>query len=153
MKTANCILSEKNRETIWVSPETTIYETLKLMNTNKIGAILIKEQDKVVGIWTERDLMHNVALDGFNPKTEKISDHMTKDLFSVKHDSDIYELLDHFLGRRLRHILIEKDGTFLGLLSTGDVIKACLQDKDHKIKDLNKIASCNYHEDWKWKPK
>ena len=62
------------------------------------------------------------------------------EIFWVSPETTIYEAM-------------KKNGTFLGILSTRDVIKACIQEKDQDMKALNNIASWNYYDDWKWKPK
>ncbi|MBW2711538.1 MAG: hypothetical protein JRC58_06540 [Deltaproteobacteria bacterium] len=54
------------------------------------------------------------------------------------------------MGLFIRHILIEKDGDYIGLLSIGDVLRATLIDQDRQIKELNKIASWEYYENWGW---
>jgi CBS domain-containing protein len=57
---------------------TTVYDALRKMLENKIGAILVSDNDQIVGIWTERDLMRNSISEGFNPRTAKIGDYMTE---------------------------------------------------------------------------
>lgn len=153
MKTAEDIIKEKKQKMIFVDKETTIHDTVQIMLKNKIGAMLIKENDEIIGIWTERDLLKDVVKENFDLKTAKIGDHMTTDLKSAKHDSMIYHLKDQFLGLRIRHLLIEKDGKYIGILSAGDATRASLNRMATEIKELNSIASWEYYEDWKWNPK
>ena len=153
MITAEDMVMEKKHEIITVSPDTTIYEAIKLMNKNNIGSIFIKENDDIVGVWTERDLLRNSGTKNFNLKTAIIRDYMTKNLISVKNTHTIYQLIDIFLGRRLRRLLVEKDGEYIGLLSVGDVMKSCLVEKDKELKSLNEIVSWEYYENWRWTPK
>ena len=151
MKTAEQILQDKELEILSVSPDTTITEALQLMIKNQVGAMLIKDKDEIVGIWTERDLMRNIVMPNFDAKTAKIGDYMTTGLLSAPHDNTCYNLLDKFLGMRLRHLLIEQEGKYVGLLSIGDVIKACLQAKDEELRKLNQFVSWEYYENWRWK--
>jgi signal-transduction protein with cAMP-binding, CBS, and nucleotidyltransferase domain len=153
MKTAEQILQDKETDLISVTPETPITEALRLMIKNHIGAILIKDKEIIVGIWTERDLMRNTVSAGFDPQTAQIGDYMTTSLPSAPHTDTVYQLLDKFLGMRLRHLLIQKNGDYIGLLSTGDVIKASLQEKDQELKALNAIVSWEYYENWQWRKK
>jgi len=153
MRNAEEILNMKDYEIISVSPETTISEALQLMIKNQVGAMLIKDKDEIVGIWTERDLMRNTVTAGFDPKTAKIGDYMTTGLLSAPHDNSCYELLDKFLGMRLRHLLIMKEEKYIGLVSIGDVIKSCLQAKDEELRKLNKFVSWEYYENWRWTKK
>lgn len=152
MRTAEEMLKEKGDHMIYVSPETTISDALRLMIEKQIGAILVKEKDQIVGIWTERDLMRNTITAGFDVSSAKVADYMTTGLKAAPHSDTVYKLLDKFLGLRLRHLLIEKEGEYVGLLSIGDVIKASLIEKDQELKKLNAMISWEYYENWRWKP-
>lgn len=153
MKTAEELLSEKGNEIYSVSPNATIYDALQLMTKNNIGAMLIEENGDIVGIWTERDLMRNMMKEDFDIKSTKINEVMVKDLIKVPHDCSTYKMMDIFLGKRLRHLIVEKEGKFIGLLSTGDVIKANLMSKTNELEELNKIVSFEYYSNWRWKKK
>ena len=150
MKTAGEILKEKKREMVCISSDKTIRDAIRLMNDNNIGAILVKEKDQIVGIWTERDLLHNMNLPEFNPDTDLIGDHMTTGLHKISNDTSILKINEMFLGLFIRHILVEKDGIYIGVLSIGDVLRASLIEQDRQIKSLNKIASWEYYENWGW---
>jgi signal-transduction protein with cAMP-binding, CBS, and nucleotidyltransferase domain len=153
MRTAEEILKDKELDIVSVSPDANIKEALQLMIKNQIGAILVQEGKEIVGIWTERDLMRNTVTAGFDAETAKIGDYMTTGLLSAPHDNTCYELLDKFLGMRLRHLLIKKNDEYIGLISIGDVIKSCLQAKDEELRQLNKFISWEYYENWRWKKK
>jgi signal-transduction protein with cAMP-binding, CBS, and nucleotidyltransferase domain len=150
MKTAEEIVKEKNREMVCISSDKTIRDAIRFMNDNNIGAILVKKKDRIVGIWTERDLLHNMNLPEFNPDTDLIEDYMTTGLHKASHDTSILRIKEMFLGLYIRHILIEKEGDDIGLLSIGDVLRATLIEQDHHIKSLNKIADWEYYENWGW---
>jgi signal-transduction protein with cAMP-binding, CBS, and nucleotidyltransferase domain len=151
MKTAEEMIKEQNHDVIHVSPETTIKEALAVMNDKKIGAILIKGQEDIEGIWTERDLMRNVLQPGFNPDTAKIGEHMTKNLHYAEHSETTIQLQDKFLGLRIRHLLIRNNGKFIGMVSSGDVTRHSLNEKTEELKSLNKIINWEYYENWHWK--
>ncbi len=150
MKTAEDILSEKKRDPVWVRKEQSVHEAIQLMVENAIGAILIKEGDHFIGIFTERDLLRNIAVPGFNPKTAILADYMSSPLLCGTHDMTLLKLHEKFLGLFIRHLMIEKDGRQIGLISSGDVMRASLLEKDKQIKELNEIASWEYYEDWGW---
>ena len=153
MKTAEEIWNEKERHLVTVTADTKIYDALKLMAQHKIGAMLITENDKIVGIWTERDLMEDIAEKECDIKNARIGDYMTTDLKSVDSSATVYEMLDKYLGMRLRHLIIEKDGEHVGMLSMGDVIRASLVEKTNELEKLNQIVSWEYYENWKWATK
>lgn len=149
IKTARDILSEKGGHLVTVTSDATVHQALTIMTQNKVGAIVIVEDDKIVGIWTERDLMFRALEDGFDPKTAKLSDNMSVNLISANVDEQAYQLYDKFLGRRIRHLLIEEGGEYIGLLSVGDVMKANLQQKNEEFEELNHMVSLEYYENWK----
>ncbi|MBD3386223.1 CBS domain-containing protein [candidate division KSB1 bacterium] len=150
MKTAEDILKSKGGDIVTVSPEATIQHALKKMISSNIGSIFVKEKDKIIGVWTERDLMHNVMESEFSPRNARISDYMTTDLYHASYSDSIFSLLDKFLGKRLRHLLIQKEGEYIGVLSTGDVMKASLNLKSSELQELNAIVSWEYYENWRW---
>jgi signal-transduction protein with cAMP-binding, CBS, and nucleotidyltransferase domain len=152
METAKDMLKDKKGGLVTVPAGTTVYSTLKKMNERRVGAVLVTRNNKVVGIWTERDLMRNAATEGFDLKSAMIDDYMTTDLVSAPHTDTVYNLMDKFLGRRIRHLLIEENGEFIGLLSGGDVMKCVIHAKDTELRQLNSMVSWDYYENWKWKP-
>ena len=151
--TAEDIIEEKGSEIISVSPETTIYDALKLMVGSKIGAVMVKEGEKYVGIWTERDLMRNTISESFDPKTAMIGDYMTKELLFVPHDTSVYKIKDIFLGKRVRRMLVVRHDQFIGLLTVGDVIRASLQEREKEVKKLSDLVNLEYYDEWRWKKK
>lgn len=153
MLTAGEILENKGGKIISVDSEATVADALHLMIENKIGAILITDGEEIKGIWTERDLMKNVVTEGFYSKTSKIKDYMTTTLVSSPYTDSLYQLMDKCLGRRLRHLLIEKDGKYIGLLSAGDITRAHLMKKSSELEELNKMANWDYYENWKFSKK
>ena len=153
MITAEHILENKGGKIISVNIEATVAEALHVMIENKIGAILITDGEEIKGIWTERDLMKNVVTEGFYSKTSKIKDCMTTNLISSPYTDSLYQLMDKCLGKRLRHLLIEKDGKYIGLLSAGDITRAHLMKKSDELEELNKMANWDYYENWKFSKK
>lgn len=151
--TAKDILESKGNDIISVGIDATVAEALHIMIEKRIGAILIKEGDEIKGIWTERDLMKNVITEGFYSKTTKIKDVMTTNIVSAPDTASLYQLMDICLGKRLRHLLIEKDGKYIGILSAGDITRAQLMKKSKELEELNKMANWDYYENWKFSKK
>lgn len=152
MKTANDMIKEKGGDILCVPEESTVMNALKKMNARKVGAILVTRDDNPVGIWTERDLMRNILDVAFDPNTTRIDTVMTKALIFAPHTDTVYNLMDKFLGLRVRHLLIEKGGETIGMVSSGDVMKASIQEKDGELKQLNTMVGWDYYENWCWRP-
>lgn len=149
IRTARDILKDKGGHMVTANSDATIYQALTIMTQNRVGSIVVLEEEKIVGIWTERDLMFRVMEEGFNPKTARLKDNMSVNIISANIEEQAYQLMDKFLGRRIRHLFIEDGGEYVGLLSVGDVMKANLQLKNEEFEELNQMVSLEYYENWK----
>ena len=145
------ILATKGSAIYTVDHTSTIQDAIRTMTDNKVGAIFVTKAGKIVGIWTERDLLRNTLDDAFDRKTAIVGDFMVSPVKSVKHTLDIYELMDQFLGMRLRHLPVVKKGKYIGMVSIGDCLKAVLNQRNQELVELNKIASWDYYEAWNWR--
>lgn len=148
-RTAKDILREKGGHLVTVQSDASIFQALTVMTQNKVGAIVVLEDEKIVGIWTERDLMFRALEEGFDPKTARLKDNMSVNLISANVKETALQLYDKFLGKRIRHLLIEEDGEYIGILSVGDVMKANLQQASEDLEQLNNMVSLEYYENWK----
>jgi CBS domain-containing protein len=153
MYTAEDIINEKSHDIISTSPNSTVADALKIMLEKRIGAIAIKDGENYVGIWTERDLMTDVVTEGFFSKTSLIKDVMSTDLKTAHYNESVFALQDKMLGERIRHLFIVKNDRIIGILSTGDIIKTILNDKNKELKELNAIVNFDYYENWKFNKK
>jgi signal-transduction protein with cAMP-binding, CBS, and nucleotidyltransferase domain len=152
MKTAEDIVNQKGGKMVSVPGETIIQGALELMIEKKLGAVLVTDQGQTVGIWTSRDLMRNVVVKGFDPRKAIVRDYMSAPLLSAPHTDTPYNMMDKFLGRRVNHLMIEKEGRYIGILSSGDVMKAVIQDKSEELSQLRSMVSWEYYEEWRWQP-
>jgi signal-transduction protein with cAMP-binding, CBS, and nucleotidyltransferase domain len=149
MNTAEDIVGDKHRDIVSISWDQTVHQACQKMVDRKIGAILVKKDGQFVGIWTERDLLLKMTEAGFDPHTAKIGDYMSTPLKTAPHSTRIHRLQEMFLGLYLRHLPIEKDGKFIGLLSIGDVLRASLIYMDHQLKNVNAFVTWDYYENWR----
>ena len=150
MKIAGDILNDKKRDMVTIRPDQTIREALERMQVNRIGAILVKRGEKIVGIWSERDLARDILKQGFDIDTALVENYMSTRLYTAPDDTPILKLQEMFLGLFIRHILITHRRKTVGLLSIGDVMRAGLLEKDTQIRDLTAMASWEYYENWGW---
>ena len=145
MKTAEDIINSKNLKFVSVTSETTIYDAVKVMVKNKVGAtlaIVVKSENNIVGIWTERDLMRHVLLKGFNPKNEIIKDHMVTKLNYANCTDDVETLMTKFVKYKTRHLLINKNDELIGMLADEDIISASLSEKTKEYNRLFELVGC-----------
>lgn len=147
MKTAEQIIVEKNKPIVTISPDAVVIEALKLMVEKNIGSIIIEEDGIIMGIYTERDLLHHTVREDFDPRAASIRDFMTTKLVIVRHDAPIYKLQDIILGKRCRHLVVVKEGKKIGLLSAGDVLRAQMNEMNKTLESVG----WDYYENWCWK--
>jgi len=147
--TARDILKLKGGHLVTISCDSTVYQALTLMTQNRVGSVVALEGGAIVGIYTERDLMFHVLEAGFDPKFSIIREHMSENLITANVSDQVDELYKKFIGKRVRHLLIEENGEYIGLLSVGDVVKANLVQKSEELEALNQKVSLEYYENWK----
>jgi signal-transduction protein with cAMP-binding, CBS, and nucleotidyltransferase domain len=148
-RSARDILKEKGGHLVTINSNASVYQALTLMTQNHVGSVVVLENEKIIGIYTERDLMFHALEEGFDSKTSRLKDHLSENLISANVDDQAYQLYDKFLGQRIRHLLIEENGDYIGLLSVGDVMKANLQQKTEELEELQKMINLEYYENWK----
>jgi two-component system NtrC family sensor kinase len=142
MKSAEDIVKEKGKDFIVIQADTTIFNALQMMVKNKTGAVLVEENNEIVGLWTERDLMQNVLADEFDPKTARVGDHMIVGDFSAPHTATLDDLITRLLEMNHRYVLIEKEGRHIGLLSPDDIHKSDLLEKTKDYERLFEHVGC-----------
>lgn len=125
------------RDVVTVSSATTVREAVHCMRKNKIGALMIADDQKApIGIFTERDLMLRVVGEGVDPDTAIITDYMTKELFSVSPERTVSDAAHEVQARHIRHLPIVRDGKLIGLLSLRDLLRELLLVKKAEVKAL-----------------
>jgi signal-transduction protein with cAMP-binding, CBS, and nucleotidyltransferase domain len=143
MITAGEIVKLKGAKIVSVHKDTTVFDTIRTMTDNKIGAITIEEDGGIIGIWTERDLLRNIVQDGFDLKQTRIGDCLISTMQTVPHSISFFDLEAKFLGLYTRHLFVTRNDKIIGIVSAGDVIRT----------SLNSYVSMEYYEDWRWDAK
>ena len=151
MRVAEELIKDKDREPVSVPASTTVADAVALMAVENVGCLLVSDGDCIVGIWTERDLARNIAKHGFDIGSDAVGTYMSQPLKYCDANDSEYSLMDVFLGLRIRHLPVKKDGVFIGLISAGDVMKAVIRAKDHDLAQANASLSWDYYEEWKHK--
>ncbi len=124
-----------------VYPDTSITESVRLMNDQNIGALLVMEDDKLVGIFTERDALNKVLPEGIDPISTKISAVMTKDPVCVDPSTTVEEAMSIVTNRRVRHLPILHNGKLVGIVSSGDLTHWLVEDRESEIRELVDVAA------------
>lgn len=138
MKTVKQILQSKTRGIgiLSISPDATVYDALKLMAEKEVGALLVMEADKVVGIISERDYARKVILHGKSSKEIHVSDIMTSKIIYVNTAQTVDECMALMTDKRVRHLPVYEDNRLVGVVSIGDLVKEAISEREYIIKQL-----------------
>lgn len=136
------ILGAKGSGVITTTPETTIVEAVKTMKHRKVGALVVSgDGSEVVGIITERDILHGLAKFGARFLQKQVGDMMTREVMTAKLEDDVDTVMRMMTLRRCRHIPVMKKGELCGLVSIGDLVKSRLRRVEQEADQLrNYIA-------------
>jgi CBS domain-containing protein len=131
------LLRSKGYDVWSVSPDTTIFEALKLMSQMNIGAVLVLQEGKVVGIFSERDYARKVVLHGKSSRNTPVEEAMTADVYCVTPEETIETCMTLMTDKHFRHLpVLTEEGELTGIISIGDVVKMLLAEKEVIINHL-----------------
>ena len=143
MGTVKNIIDAKGNTTFTITPSTTVYHALELMVEKNVSALLVTENDKLAGIFTERDYARKVVLKGKSSRETEIAEIMTRDLVTVSPDSTIDECMELMTGKFIRHVPVLENGKLAGIISIGDVVRHIIQEQRSIIGHMEQYISGN----------
>lgn len=142
MKTLQQLIDgKKYKEVITIAPNRPVFDALVIMAEYKIGALVVLEGEKLVGIFSERDYAREVILKGRSSKTTHITDVMTHDVVYGHPDDTVEHAMTVMTSRNFRHLPVVKDEKVVGMLSLGDLAKETIQYQQRLIKELESYIS------------
>ena len=145
MTTVNDLLRKKGAQVWSVAPDTTVLEAMDKLAQKEIGALMVLEHNTIAGIISERDFVRFIAKTGKCMIDSPVRDHMTKDVFTIGPEKTIEECMSLMTEKRIRHLPVVKDGSLIGLISIGDVVKEVISTKEATINHLeNYIEGADY---------
>jgi CBS domain-containing protein len=136
MKTVRDLLDVKGGNLWSVAPDQTVYEALALMAEREVGAVLVFEGGRMVGILSERDYARQVILKGKASKDTPVREIMTPRVITVGPDQCMDDCMAIMTNKRVRHLPVVVGDRVVGILSIGDVVKAVISEKQSHIEQL-----------------
>ena len=130
------ILQTKGNAIYSVEPDMMVYRAIELMCEKNIGGLLIVENGKLVGIFTERDYARKLILKGKSSKDTPIKDLMTSNLVTVSPETSIDDCMRVMTGRKIRHLPVLDNGNLVGVISIGDVVHYVIEEQKSIIEHL-----------------
>jgi CBS domain-containing protein len=135
------VLKTKGDDMWTVVPGATVYEALEIMADKNVGALLVVDGDKLVGIFSERDYARKVALKGKHSQDVLVEELMTRDVYSVTPDETVEECMAVMTGAHCRHMPVFEEKKLVGVVSIGDIVHATISEHQVKIRDLEKYIT------------
>ena len=136
MTTVKQILNHKGTDVYSITSSAMIYEALEVMAEKKVGALLVIDKGKVVGIISERDYARKVVLAGKSSKETPVRDIMTSKLIVVPPDENVDTCMAIMTNKRIRHLPVMDGEQLMGLVSIGDVVKSIITEQGLLIDHL-----------------
>lgn len=141
MLTVSRLVQTKGNAVWSISPEATVYDALALMGEKDIGALMVMDGDRLVGVISERDYARKVALKGKHAHETSVREIMTGKVHFVRPDQTIEECMALMTDKRIRHLPVMENDKVIGVISIGDVVKALISDQEFRIQQLEQYIT------------
>jgi CBS domain-containing protein len=139
------VLQKKGHGFIAIGPDATAYDALELMSERNIGALLVMENGRLIGMFSERDYARKVILRGKASKNTTVSELMSTPPITIGRESSLREAMVIMTGNHIRHLPIMDFGRVLGVMTVGDVVNAIISEQESTIEELEEyIAGTGY---------
>lgn len=136
------ILSAKSHNAVYaVTPSQMVIEALDLMAARNIGAVMVLENNRLMGIFSERDYARKGILKDRKAKSTPISEVMTANVFTVTPSDNLEDCMQLMTDKKIRHLPVLDDGRVIGLVSIGDVVMAIIREQSEHIQNLEMYIS------------
>jgi len=136
MTTIAQLLNAKGDQIWSVEPKATIFEALEIMSEKEIGALLVMEDGKLTGIFSERDYARKVILKGKSSKETPVGELMTKKVFYIDSQKTINDCMAMMTAKRIRHVPVIEDNQVMGIVTIGDVVNQIISEQEVTINHL-----------------
>jgi CBS domain-containing protein len=138
------ILAEKGSDVIRIDGDSTVFDAIKAMVDANVGAILVSGKDRpdrVEGIFTERDYLRRIAVEGRTSRDTLVREVMTSPVIAVGPETSVEEAMALMTDRRIRHIPVVEGERLVGMVSIGDLVRVQSQEQSFKIRYLTEYIS------------
>jgi CBS domain-containing protein len=138
------ILENKGEMVLTVDINESVLDAINLMAQVNIGAVLVQEDDRIAGVFTERDYLQKIALKSLSSKDTRVGDVMTTPVVSADPADSVQQCMETMTTCRCRHLPVVKDGKLLGIVSIGDLVKKMLDEKEAEVRQLSQYITGTY---------
>ena len=144
MYNIDTLLKDKGKDIWSIGPQETAFKALETMSQRNVGALLVVDKGKLIGIFSERDYARKVILKGKSSKDTTVGELMTPDVFYASPENTLQETMALMTAKHIRHMPVLKDDRLIGMVTLGDVVKQIISEQKFTIKELEKYISGGY---------
>jgi len=141
MEAVRKILERKGSIIFSITPETSVYRALEMMVEKNVSALLVTEEDKLIGIFSEKDYARKVILRGKSSKQTRVRDVMSGNLNTVSPKDSIDHCMQLMTNKFIRHLPVISDDKLIGIISIGDVVKHIIEEQKFIIENMEHYIS------------
>ena len=138
------ILQSKGGQVWTTSPKDTVYEAIGLMGEKNIGALVVVEGDKVVGVLSERDYSRKVVLQGRTSRDTLVGEILSQPVITIRRKESIEKCMQLMTEHRIRHLPVVDENRLIGLISMGDLVRWVMESQNHTILQLQGYIAGDY---------
>lgn len=141
MSTVEDILMVKGPDVVVAGPDNTVEEAAKMMCQANVGSVIVKDDDAITGIFTERDMLKRVVAKGLDPKAVKLLDVMSSPVKTCTLEDSVESSADIFKKAYVRHLAVVDDGVLIGVIGLRDIMSAQLASNAERIEELERLLN------------
>ncbi len=138
MKSVRQLLSAKGNETHTIDPKKTVLDALRVLAEKNVGALIVVEGPRVIGILSERDYARKVILLGRVSKDALVADIMTREIVFVAPTDSVETCMALMTSRHIRHLPVIEESRLVGVISIGDVVKSIIDEQQFRLEQLER---------------
>jgi len=143
-RTISAVLHGKGSQVFSVSPQTTVQEAIRIMAEKNVGALVVLESDRLVGVFSERDYTRKIALPGKSPQQTPVTEALSAPVISVPADATVEECMRLMTSHRVRHLPVLESQKLLGIVSIGDLVNWIISAQGQEIDQLRTFITGQY---------
>ncbi len=144
MSTIHDVLGRKGGTVLTVNGSVLVLDAIRTMVDANIGALVIQDDEQLLGIFTERDYMRKIALKGLSSAITVVADAMSSPLITVDIGESVHVAMETMTECRCRHLVVMDKGSMAGIVSLGDMVKYMLQEKEAEVEQLSSYIAGSY---------
>lgn len=130
------LLAEKGRDVIRIASDATVFDAVKVMVERNVGALLVTDGDEITGIFTERDYLRRIAVEGRRSRDTSVRDVMSSPVVVITPETSVEESMAMMSERRIRHLPVVDEGRVAGMISIGDLVRHQSRQQSFQIQYL-----------------